>query len=114
MQTQRELLEDARERFAAKLEGLTAYAEELAERVEAHDPEEAHFEDDLVKARHDAQFYADQIAWIDGRLASGDIEPPLGVADAGTRPAREPGGVPLAWVPLAFLAGALLGSRLRR
>ena len=114
MRTQRELLEEARERFGAKLEGLSAYAEALAERVEAHDPEEAHFQDDLMKTRHDAQFYADQIAWIHERLASGDVEPPLGAADAGTRPAAEAGTVSLAWVPVAFLVGALFGSRLRR
>lgn len=113
MRTQRELLTEARERYAAKLEGLRAYIEALTGRVEAHDPEEAHFRDDLMRARHDAQFYADRIAWVDERLAAGELEP-LPMADAGTRPAAEPGTVSLAWVPLAFLAGALFGSRLRR
>lgn len=114
MRSQRELLEEEKENYEEKLEGLTSYIKELKNRTDTHDTEEAHFEDDLTKAEHDAKFYEGEIATI-GAL--------LGRADSGTRPAPSrgaaaritamPSKVSLALISIAVLAGALLGLKLK-
>lgn len=68
MKADRETLESQRADCEEKLGGLKAYARELKEMAAKHGTEGEHYEDDLMRASHDAQFYESELHRISDEL----------------------------------------------
>ena len=104
MKTQREILEGEKVRFEGKLQDLRAYIKELTDRTAEHDSEDEHFEEDLMKAEHDAEYYENEIESLEKMIRPAPT--------AKLKLIAKQGRVSIIVSSIAFLVGAYLGSRL--
>lgn len=120
MNASREMLEGQSERYEDKLREINSYIKELKGKTAEHGTDAGHFEEDLLEAEHNVEFYEGEIARIKGQLKN--LPRTAGAqtgsaADAGAGallPRAISGGVgSLILSSLTFAAGAYLGLRLK-
>jgi chromosome segregation ATPase len=68
MNRERTILRAEKADYKEKLATLKNFIREVTDRCAEHGTEGEHFHDDLSKAKHDAQFYQQQIKEISARL----------------------------------------------
>lgn len=111
MKNHRGILEDQLEDYSAQLKSLSSYISELNAMTAEHGTDREHVEVDLMEAEHNVQFYQAEIARLKKEIETSNPDKP---ADIAKPPAiARPGIISLALSPISFLAGALLGSRLK-
>ncbi len=111
MKNLRKILESQLEDYASRMNSLYSFITELNSTAGRLGTDREQFEQDLIEAEHNVEYYQSQIARIKKELAASDS-----TATALTsKPAMitKPGIIALALSPISFFAGALLGSRLK-
>lgn len=114
MNSSREILEDRLEEYETDLKGLTSFLQELKATTAKFATEPAQFEEDLHEAEHNIEFYEGEIARIKKELAGSPPEPPPKCEPDHILPKTAKQGIgSVIFSSISFLAGALLGSRLK-
>ncbi|HEV7798313.1 MAG TPA: hypothetical protein VGO73_09165 [Pyrinomonadaceae bacterium] len=114
MTASREKLEDQLEEFESDLKGFSSFAQELKTTTAKLGTEPAQFEEDLQEAEHNVKFYEGEVARIKKELAGSPQEPPPKCEPDYILPKTTKQGLgSVIFSSISFLAGALLGSRLK-
>lgn len=115
MNVNRDVLEDLLQDYQAQLKSLNSYIKELKRQTDKHGTDEEHYEVDLLEAEHNVTYYEDEIARLKDEIkqtgrgggASG------GGGGVVLPPKVKQGLVPVILSSISFMAGALLGSKLK-
>lgn len=112
MQLNREILEAQLKTYQDKLKSLSSYDKELIAMTAKHSTPKPQYESDLIAAEHNIDFYEAEIARIKQALRG---IAPVGRPGPGTlQPQIKRPGIGSAVVSsISFIAGAVLGSRLK-
>jgi hypothetical protein len=114
MKASREALRAQSEQYEAQLKGLKSFIKELTDKTAEHGTEREHFETDLIEAENNIKYYEDAIARIRDEMDNS--------AQAGSSPTETDTILPrttkqgigsFIFSSIGFVAGALLGSRLK-
>jgi hypothetical protein len=112
MQLNREILEGQLKTYQDKLRSLGSFDKELIAMTAKHSTPKPQYESDLIAAEHNIDFYEAEIARI--RKALRGIAP-VGRPGPGTlQPqSKRPGIGSAVFTSISFIAGAILGSKLK-
>ena len=113
MQPNRQILEAHLNTYQDKLRSLGSYKTELSAVCGKHQTPKSQYESDLIEAEHNIGFYEAEITRIKKAL---ETFAPIGRSEpAGTlRPQIKRPGIAAAVISsISFIAGAILGSRLK-
>jgi hypothetical protein len=114
MQPNREILEGQLKTYQDKLKCLSSYDKELIAMTARHSTPKPQYESDLIEAEHNIEFYESEIDRI--KKALGSVAP-VGRPGSGGRILRpqikKPSIGAAVFSSISFVAGALVGSRLR-
>ena len=114
MKPNREMLEQQLERHAEKLRGLNTYLEELNDMTAKHGTERERFEEDLMEAQHNVKYYEAEIARIKQEIGKlPEAESTQTGADTILPHTAKQGIGAFILSSIGFVAGAILGSRLK-
>ena len=114
MKVNRNMLELQIEEKQNKLRELNSYIKELSNVCAKHGTEKDQFEVDLMEAKHNVEFYEEEIARIKQELAElPESEPPQSGAPPMLPTTVKQGVGSLLFSAIGFVAGVLLGSRLQ-
>ena len=72
MKVQRETLESQKADYEEKLRGLKSYGSELKAMCDKCGTDSEHYQEDLTRIAHDAQFYEAELARVSQELAEAD------------------------------------------
>lgn len=113
MKDQREIMEDQLESHEKELAELNSYIKELNEMTAKHGTPREHFEEELMRAQHNAKYYEEEVARI--RREIGELPKARTQIEADTiLPQTTKQGLgSLLFCSVGFLAGVLLGSGLK-
>lgn len=109
MKSSSDIHEELSAKYERELAGLKSYIKELKDRTAEHGTPAEHFDEDLLEAEHNTKYYEDEIARIKKESGGG------GRAECDTilpRTAKQGIGS-LIISSISFVAGAILGSRLK-
>lgn len=96
--------------YSSRLKSINSYIKELSATTANHGTDHQHFEDDLREAEHNVRYYEGEITRLKEELGkSGSAKP----ADHVKPGIKKPGILSLVLTPIGFLAGAVLGSKLK-
>ncbi|MBC8030580.1 MAG: hypothetical protein H7Z16_10755 [Pyrinomonadaceae bacterium] len=98
-------LEGQLHEYSAQLKSLKSYLKELSDTCAHCGTDRALFERDLLEAEHNVQYYEGEIARLKEEIEGSNVVKPGSLA--------KPGLLSLVLTPISFLAGALLGSKLK-
>ena len=114
MKASRDMLEDQLQDYEKQLASLSAYLKELKDMTARHGTDKEHFEGDVAEAEHNVLYYKDEIARIKQELSeSANAGRPQTGADTILPRTKKQGLGSLIISSISFVAGALLGSRLK-
>jgi len=114
MQPNRQILEAQLKTYQDKLRSLSSYDTELKAMTGKHSTPRVQYESDLIKAEHNIEFYVAEIARIKKALgAFAPIGRPGSVPGTLRPRITKPGFGAAVFSSISFIAGALLGSRLK-
>jgi len=114
MKVSREILEDQQQRYETQLKSLNSYVKELKDMTAKHGTDMSQYEEDLREARYNIKYYESEIARVKGELGErGETVPAKGAADTLLPRTVKQGLGSLLFSSISFVAGAVLGSRLK-
>ena len=114
MSANREMLEDHLEKYEAQLRSLNSYIKELNDKTAEHGTDKEHFEVDLREAEHNVQYYENEITRIKSEIGRpGQTQDTKNGADTVLPRTAKQGIGALIVSSISFLAGALVGSKLK-
>ena len=114
MNTNRDMLENQLEKYEAHLKSLNSYIKELGDMTAKYGTSREQFETDLLEAENDAAYYEGEIARVKKELRGLDKAPGTGHEADRVLPRTVKQGVgSLLFSSIGFVAGALLGSKLK-
>lgn len=118
MNTNRDTLEDQLQDYEAQLKSLNSYITELKHQTGKHDTDEEHYETDLLEAEHNVTYYEEEIARLKKEIRRSGKGGGSGGGGRGSGgvvwpPKVEQGLVPVLLSSICFVAGVLIGSKLR-
>ena len=115
MNVNRDTLEEQSEDYEAQLRSLNSYIEELKRQTHKHGTDEEHYETDLLEAGHNVKYYEDEIARLKNEIGHKGEGGGGGRGGGGVvlSPKVKQGLVPVFLSSISFVAGALVGSKLR-
>jgi hypothetical protein len=105
-----ELLQDDLDRYQAQLKSIKSYLKELNGMTDRHGTDSMHFEGDLLEAKHNEEYYENEIARIKAELRkTGKASPVRAGADTVLPQTLKQGAGLLIFSSIGFVAGVLLG-----
>jgi hypothetical protein len=114
MKASRELLEDQLFGYEQKLAGIKCYVNELKDKTTKHGTAKEHFHEDLIEAEHNLKFYQGEIEELKRELGSPTKPKETCPAVDSVLPRTKKQGIgSLVISSVSFLAGAVLGSKMR-
>ena len=114
MNTNRDMLENQLEKYEAQLKSLNSYIKELNDMTAKNGTDREQFETDLLEAENNADYYEGEIAQVKKELGALDKAPGTGHGAGTVLPHTVKQGVgSLFFSSIGFVAGALLGSKLK-
>lgn len=121
MNVNRDTMEDQLQDYEAQLKSLNSYIRELKLQTDKHGTDEEHYETDLLEAEHNVKYYEEEIARLKNELGhKGKGGGGSGVRGGGRGgggvvlpPKVKQGLIPVILSSVSFVAGALLGSKLK-
>ena len=116
MQNRPGFLEGQMEEYSSQVKSLRSYLKELSDTTAKHGTDREHFMEDLIEAEHNILYYEGEIARLQQELEeSGPVQPSdtAKPAEIAKPRIKKPGILSLVLTPISFLAGALLGSRMK-
>lgn len=114
MKANRELLESQLGEYESQLRGLKSFVKELKDKTAEHGTDKEHFEQDLIEAEHNIKYYEDAIARLKDEIGKpAKSERPQSGADTILPRTVKQGLGSLVFSAISFVAGAILGSRLK-
>ncbi|HJR08414.1 MAG TPA: hypothetical protein VJ842_14225 [Pyrinomonadaceae bacterium] len=115
MNVNRDVLEDQLQDYEAQLRSLNSYVKELNDQIAKHGTDKAQVEEDLLEAGHNVKYYEGEIARLKQEI--GHVGKGGGGGQGGGKvhlpPKVKQGLVPVVISSISFLAGTLLGSKLK-
>lgn len=114
MKVSREMLEEQLEEYEEKLKGVKSYIKELNAMTTKHGTEKEHFESDLMEAEHNIKYYEAEMAGIKAEMGGASMAGRVQAGAAALLPntAKQATGS-FILSTISFVAGALLGARLK-
>ena len=114
MNVNSDALEDQLQDYEAQLKSLNSYIKELKAQTAKHGTDEAQYEVDLMEAEHNVKYYEEEIARLKYEIGkTGKGGGGSGGGGIVLPPKVKQGLVPVLISSISFLAGALLGSKLK-
>ena len=121
MNVTRDTLEDHLQEYEAQLKSLKSYLKELNDQCAKHGTDKEHYEVDLMEAEHNVAYYEGEIARLKDELGGTGKTGGDGGRGGGGRggggvvlpPKVKKGLVPVIISSVSFVAGTLLGSKLK-
>jgi chromosome segregation ATPase len=115
MHASRKILEDHLQRYEMQLRSLNSYIKELSDRTAELGTDRAQFEDDLFEAENNVKYYEAEIARIKTEIGEPAKAGRTQTGAEGTiLPQTVKQGIgSFIFSAIGFVAGALLGSRLK-
>jgi len=114
MKANREMLEAQLMEYESQVKGLKSFVKELTARTAEHNTDREHFEMDLIEAENNIKYYEGAIGHIKdeiGKAATSKSTPPA--ADTILPRTVKQGIGSFVFSSVSFVAGAILGSRLK-
>lgn len=119
MNVNRDILEDQLQDYEAQLKSLNSYIKELKHQTDKHGTDEDHYETNLMEAEHNVKYYEEEIARLKneighkGKGGGGGGGGGRGGGGVVLPPKVKQGLIPVILSSVSFVAGALLGSKLK-
>ncbi|HUQ33960.1 MAG TPA: hypothetical protein VM095_17700 [Pyrinomonadaceae bacterium] len=114
MKANREMLEDQQQRYETQLKGLKSYVKELKDMSAKHGTDPWQLEEDLREAECNIKYYEGEVARVKSEMGESGAEAPAkGEADNLLPRTLKQGLGSLIFSSISFVAGAVLGSKLK-
>jgi hypothetical protein len=114
MKASREMLEGQLQRYEEQLKGVNSFLKELKTMTAKHGTAAEQFEEDLIEAQNNAKYYEGRIAAVRNEIGnSAKAGGPQRGTDTILPKTKKQGIGSLIFSSISFVAGALLGSRLK-
>jgi hypothetical protein len=113
MKASREILEDRLKSQQDQVSSLRSYVNELKALTARHGTDPAQFEDDLREAEHNIIYYEAQCTGLENEIAASAGSKPTQTGRSPAPPSSRPGLSSVIFSSIGFIAGALVGSRVK-
>ncbi len=114
MKANREILEDQLSSYEKQLAGVKSYIKELKDKTAQHGTAKEHFQEDLIEAEHNLKFYQGEIDELKHEIGKPTKPKETDPAIDSVLPRTKKQGIgSLIISSVSFLAGAVLGSRIK-
>ncbi len=114
MHTNREILEEQLETYEDQIKGLSSYVKELKTMTAKHSTPKEQYASDLTEATHNIRYYEGEIARIKKEMGTVAKSGRPGTVAGTLIPQTKNQGIGAAILSsISFVAGALLGSKLK-
>ena len=113
MKASREILEDRLKGRQDELNSLRSYVTELKAMTARYGTDPAQFEDDVREAEHNITYYEAQCTGLESEIATCASSKPTQTGGSRAPQSLRPGISSVIFSSIGFVAGALLGSRVK-
>jgi hypothetical protein len=107
-------LEDQLRMYEEHVKGFKSYLKEINDRAAEYGTDKAHFEEDVLEAEHNIKYYEGEIGRVKKELGEPDKDCGIKTGAGAILPQTVKQGIgSLIFSSIGFVAGALIGSRLK-